>query len=202
MQLSNKQEDQPVENVISEMLKDYENGKTGRRDFVQRLALAVGAVASAPLGVAAQRPTGVKASNVGHISYVVSDYKRTRDWYADVLGMSVSADADERCYLSFGNNILIPRNKSPLNPNEKAPLVDHIAYQVDDWDTDRVKAELERLKVRDTNGGLDLRVGLGNGVQENYVSFHVKDPDDFDVEIMGIAKPGDSRYGDKRGGRR
>ena len=191
-----------MKRIVSNLLADYESGKTSRRQFIERLALIGGTVASGPIGIAAQSATGPKAAHVGHISYVVSDYKRTRDWYAEVLGMSVSADANDSCYLGFGDNFLIPRNRSPINPNEKPPLVDHIAYEIADWDTDRVKAQLERHKVVDRTGGFDLKIGLGNGVQENYVSFHVKDPDGFDVEIMGIAKPGDSQYGEKRKGRR
>lgn len=191
-----------MEKIISNMLQDYENGHTSRRQFIQKLTLAVGAMASSATGAAAQA-TSVKTSRVGHVSYVVSDYKRTRDWYVDALGMKITNDdGKNQCYLSFGDNILVPRNKSPINPNENAPLVDHIAYQIDDWNTDRIKAELERHKLQDRTGGFDLKIGLGNGVQENYVSFHVKDPDGFDVEIMGIAKPGDSQYGDKRKGHR
>lgn len=186
-----------MEKVLSDLLKGYETGQTNRRQFLQSLVAAVGAM-SAQSSVAAQSSTRVKTSHVNHISYVVSDYKRSRDWYADVLGMSVTDEADDRCYLRFGNNILIPRNKSPLNPNDKAPLVDHIAYHVDDWNTDRVKAELERRKLRDSSGGDVLRVGLGNGVEPDYVSFHVTDPDGFDVEICGDAKPGDSQYGARR----
>jgi hypothetical protein len=48
-----------------------------------------------------------------------------------------------------------------------------------------VKAELERRKLKarlDTNGG------------PNYVSFHVQDPDGFDLQISGTAGPGDSQY--------
>jgi hypothetical protein len=70
-------------------------------------------------------------------------------------------------------------------PNPK-PRVDHIAYKIEDWDTDRVKAELERR-------GLTPRLDTG-GDTPNYVSFHVEDPDGFDLQISGIAQPGDSQY--------
>ena len=45
------------------------------------------------------------------------------------------------------------------------------------------QVESRGLKPRmDTNGG------------PNYVSFHVQDPDGFDLQISGLAKPGDSQY--------
>lgn len=181
-----------MEAIIAGVLKDLETGRISRRDAIRTLALAVGA-ASASVGAAAQAGKGLQTGHINHISYVVDDYKKTRDWYADVLGMPVSADDGGRCYLHFGDSVLIPRNRSPLNPDDKAPNVDHICYHIDDWNTDRVKAELERRGLKDTRGG-PLRPGNGSGVQPNYVSFHTVDPDGFDVEISGFAKPGDSQY--------
>jgi hypothetical protein len=73
------------------------------------------------------------------------------------------------------------------------PLVDHIAYTIADWDTDAVKAELDRR-------GLQPRLDLGDAASApHYVSFHIKDPDDYDVQISGIARPGDSQYNNSKG---
>ena len=76
---------------------------------------------------------------------------------------------DRECRLSFGNNILIVRNRTP------AAKVDHIAYTIQNWDTDKsvkpaVEAELKRrgLKIRTTEG-----------------SFHVEDPEGFEVQMGG-----------------
>jgi len=104
--------------------------------------------------------------------------------------MKVTDDnGSSQCFLRFDDALLIARNRRarPGEPADLAgtPLVDHIAYTIDGWDTDAVKTELQRrgLEPRlDTNGG------------PNYVSFHVHDPDGFDLQISGIAKPGDSQY--------
>jgi hypothetical protein len=54
----------------------------------------------------------LEALYVNHISYQVNDYKKVRDFYADLLGMKVSEDNGQQCRLVFGNNILVPRNRA------------------------------------------------------------------------------------------
>jgi len=130
--------------------------------------------------------TSLKATGVDHISYRVADYQRTRDFYADLLGMTVTDDTGTQCELRFGNAMMTARN--PRQPTQTVPNVDHISYWIADWETDRVKAEFDRR-------GLQSRLDLGDkSSPENYVSFHIKDPDGTDVQIAGVAKPGDSQY--------
>lgn len=61
-------------------------------------------------------------------------------------------------------------------------IIDHVAFKIDNWNTDRVKAELERR-------GLAPRPDTGGG-NNGYASFHVKDPDGWDLQISGDPKPG------------
>ena len=75
-----------------------------------------------------------------------------------------------QCRLSFGDNILIARNRP-----SGTPKVDHIAYTLANWDTDKsvkpaVEAELKRR-------GLEIRTTQN--------SFHIKDPDGFEVQMGG-----------------
>jgi catechol 2,3-dioxygenase-like lactoylglutathione lyase family enzyme len=181
-----------MEHVISGLLKDFEDGKMTRRQLIQSLAIA-GAAAWAPARASAQGK-GFTTMHLDHISYQVADYKRTRDFYADLMGMKVTDDnGTSQCQLHFGEAMLLPRNRRPRRGETavpQGPLVDHIAYSIDNWDTDKVKAELERR-------GLTPRLDTGGG--PNYVSFHVPDPDGFDLQISGTARPGDSQYNKKPG---
>jgi hypothetical protein len=69
-----------------------------------------------------------------------------------------------------------------------AVRVDHFAFRIDDWNTDRVRSELERR-------GLKGRLAQGGALDTpNYVSITVQDPDGVGVQISGIARPGDSAY--------
>jgi len=105
---------------------------------------------------------------VNHISYRVADYAKTRDFYADLLGMKVSHDDGKQAYLAFGDTFLLPRN---ARSGQTTPMVDHIAYTIENWDKNAVEAELKRR-------GLTPRPDTEN-------SFHVKDPDGFDLQISG-----------------
>ena len=107
------------------------------------------------------------------------------------MGMKVSNDnGTSQCLLEFGESLLIARNHRERPgqppPAERKATVDHISYKIESWNTDAVKSELERR-------GLTPRLDTG-GDTPNYVSFHVDDPDGFDLQISGIAEPGDSQY--------
>jgi catechol 2,3-dioxygenase-like lactoylglutathione lyase family enzyme len=156
-----------MEHVIAKLLEDFEKGRMNRRQLIRSLALA-SAAASAAAPLSAEEAKGFKAVTVNHISYQVADYTKTRDFYADLLGMKVSQDNGRQCYMSFGDTFLLPRN---ARGGQTPPRVDHIAYTIETWNKDAVEAELKRR-------GLTPRPDTEN-------SFHVKDPDGFDLQISG-----------------
>lgn len=159
-----------MEHIIGRLLQDYERGRMSRRQLIQTLAL--GATAAAGVGTAEAAPAN--AVYINHISMQVADYAKTRDFYTGLFGMKVSGDNGKtECSLTCGDTIIIARNASG-RPGGK-PGVDHIAYSLANWDTDKsvrpaVEAELKRraLNVRTTEGSL-----------------HVQDPDGFDVQMGG-----------------
>ncbi len=59
-------------------------------------------------------------------------------------------------------------------------LINHISYGVQPWDTDGVKAELTRR-------GLNPREDM---VGADFKSFHVLDPDGWDLQISNQTKIG------------
>jgi catechol 2,3-dioxygenase-like lactoylglutathione lyase family enzyme len=161
-----------MESIVAKLLQDFEQGKMTRRQLIQSLTLAAAASALGTIPAVSAAPAEgyvAKATSINHVSYQVSDYKKVRDFYAGLFGMQVSRDDGMQCRLSFGDNILIVRNRLP------AGKVDHIAYTIAGWDTDKnvkpaVEAELKRrsLQVRTTEG-----------------SFHVQDPEGFEVQMGG-----------------
>jgi catechol 2,3-dioxygenase-like lactoylglutathione lyase family enzyme len=156
-----------MEQIIAKLLQDFEHGKMNRRQLIQSLALAA-TVAGATAPAAAGEGKGFQAVTVNHISYQVADYARTRDFYADLLGMKVSHDDGKQCNMSFGDTFLLPRN---ARNGGTTPRVDHIAYTIETWDKNAVETELKRR-------GLTPRLDTED-------SFHVKDPDGFDLQISG-----------------
>jgi catechol 2,3-dioxygenase-like lactoylglutathione lyase family enzyme len=157
-----------MEHLIAKLLDDFDHGRMTRRQLIK--SLAVVAVPTGPLPASAESPPGFRAVAVNHISYQVSDYTRTRDFYADLLGMKVVGDTGTQCNLIIAgtNTFVIPRNAPP---GSTPPRIDHIAYTIDNWDKNVVHAELERR-------GLNPQPDTEN-------SFHIKDPNGFDLQISG-----------------
>lgn len=153
-----------MESVVVNLLDDFERGRITRRQLVQGLVL--GMMAPAAL---AESTGGFKAVSVNHISLQVADYRRTRDFYADLLGMKVGNDTGKQVELTFGDTALIVRDAKDAGAS---PLVDHIAYSIADWDRGRVEAELTRR-------GLAPKPDFQG-------SFHVRDPDGY---LLQIAAP-------------
>lgn len=199
-----------MENLIAQLLRDFEDGFLNRRQLIQSLAVAATAAgasrayaqnpAAAPVASAAPaaHSPAFKTVELDHISYQVKDYRVTRDFYADLMGMEVANDnGKNQCELRFANSMVIARNRR--TPSGDAPasataggrpaptsLVDHIAYRVYNWDTDQVREELLRRGLAKDS----TRPDTGGG--PNYSSFHVSDPDGFNLQISGWAGPNDA----------
>ncbi|MBI3263010.1 MAG: VOC family protein [Acidobacteria bacterium] len=195
-----------MESVIAGLLKQFEDGYMTRRQLIQGLALAAAAAAPVASAVAAQTPAA-PASNGGpakwktvwldHISYAVADYKRSTDFYASLMGWEVRNDNGKtQATLNIGTvGGIIIRNRRPpaadAQPTQanRPPLtgvINHISYGVQPWDTEAVKAELERR-------GLNPRPDM---VGENFKSYHVTDPDGWDLQISNQTKDSRAAGGD------
>jgi catechol 2,3-dioxygenase-like lactoylglutathione lyase family enzyme len=158
-----------MEHIIAKLLHDFEQGKMNRRQLIQNLALAATATSAvSAVPAAAAEGKVIPVTNFNHVSYQVADYAKSRDFYAGLFGMKVSEDDGKQCRLSFGNNILIVRSRTP------APKVDHIAYTVANWDKDKVaiEAEVKRRGLKIVQG--DIKTSL-----------HVLDPDGLGVQFGG-----------------
>jgi hypothetical protein len=96
-----------MEHLIAKLLQNFEQGKMTGLQLIQSLALAATAASAASaVPTAAADGKGFKAITVNHISYQVADYAKTRDFYADLLGMKVSQDDGKQCFLSFGDTFM------------------------------------------------------------------------------------------------
>ena len=156
-----------MEKIVDDWLGQFERGRISRRQLVQMLALGMTAAAAPRATAEAATGGGFKAVAVNHISFGVADYARTRDFYADLLGMPVSGDDGKQCYLKIGEDSFLIARKSGAPGG--GPLVDHICYTIKDWDKNAVETELRRR-------GLDPEPDTDE-------SFHVRDPDGYRLQI-------------------
>ena len=219
-----------MESVIAGLLKDFEDGKMTRRQLIQSLALAAvaaapGASALAQTAAAAPKPpipqafepTGWKTVWLDHISFQVSDYRRSAAFYRDLMGWTIRNDngtSQASMNINGIGGIIIRNGRAPNAPAaagaappaasgaappaagaqgggraNRPPLtgvINHISWGVQPWDTDKVKAELEKR-------GLNPRPDM---VGENFKSFHVYDPDGWDLQIGNQTKESRETVGD------
>jgi len=200
-----------MENVIAKLLEDFEGGKMSRRQLIQSLALAALAApaaslaaqapAASPSSAASGSPAPWKTVWLDHISYAVSDYKKSTEFYKSLMGWEVQNDnGTNQATLKIGNvgGIIIRNARRPegaqlaaaaapaAQPGQppRPPLtgvINHVSWGIEPWDTEKVKAELERR-------GLNPRPDM---VGDNFKSWHVFDPDGWDLQISN--KTGNSR---------
>ena len=119
-----------------------------------------------------------------HLSYSVADYGRSRDFYADLMGWEVLSDNGEtQATLRIGDvgTVIIRNSRQQASQPSRRPggppvtgIIDHVAWRIEGFDTDAVKKELER---RDLNPRRD------QGADDDYDSYHVLDPDGWDLQI-------------------
>jgi catechol 2,3-dioxygenase-like lactoylglutathione lyase family enzyme len=158
-----------MEHIIAKLVDEFAKGKLTRRQLIQNLTIAATAATAASTPASAAEGKVLTATNINHVSYQVTDYARTRDFYAGLFGMKVSDDDGKQCRLTFGDNILIVRNRQP------APKVDHIAYTIANWDQEKeaMEAEIKRRGLKIVQG--DIKTSL-----------HIQDPDGFEVQFGGL----------------
>ena len=193
-----------MEGVIASLLEDFEDGKMSRRQLIQSLAMvAVAGPAAAAAGAqvtAANAPW--KTVRLDHISYAVTDYRRSAAFYSSLMGWEIASDnGTNQATLRIGSvGEIIIRNARPASAEASARqgsvaaaagqaagggdrppvtgVINHISWGVEPWDTEGVKAELEKrgLKPRPDMQGNDFK------------SWHVLDPDGWDLQISNQVK--------------
>jgi len=162
-----------MEHFIAKLLQDFERGKIGRRELIKSMAAAAAAVASGTSAASGATPdsTIVKATYLNHVSHLVADYRKSRDWYTDLFGMKVVLDDGSKANLAVGESLLILKNRT-----NNEPPVDHICFTIANWDEDKsvrgkVEAELKRR-------GVEIE-------RSTAVSLHIITPDGYKVQLGG-----------------
>jgi catechol 2,3-dioxygenase-like lactoylglutathione lyase family enzyme len=177
-----------MEKFIDRLIREFESGALGRREFVQTLGIAAAVFAAGPEANAAPAGRGLKGLGINHISYQCPDYKKARDWYSSMFGMQVTNDkGTNRANLAFGpepdkgGNFLVAHNpgNNPLKPSEAT--IDHICYTISNWDEGKVRAAL-KAKGYDNPTGRDG-------------SLHIYDPFDYDIQIANATQENAFRRG-------
>jgi catechol 2,3-dioxygenase-like lactoylglutathione lyase family enzyme len=156
---------------------------------VHRPARATSASAPAP---APFEKTAWKTVWLDHISFGVTNYKQSAAFYQALLGWTSTGDEGSQSELWIGDvgNIIV-RGGNPNAPGATPPAVrraqmDHVSFGIVPWDTDGVKAELDKRGLTgraDTGGKGDI-----HDPAALYKSYHTTTPNGFDLQISNANK--------------
>jgi len=132
--------------------------------------------------------TGWKTVWLDHLSYQCTDYKKAAAFYATLMGWRVRSDDGKQAVLDIGENsggIIIRGGLTAPPPAaitdaglgvSRPPIhavFDGFAWGIEPWDTDKVKAELEKRGLKP----------IADHHGSDYKAFRIKDPDGFDLAI-------------------
>jgi catechol 2,3-dioxygenase-like lactoylglutathione lyase family enzyme len=126
-------------------------------------------------------PAPWKTVWLDHISYGVSDYRRSTAFYRDLMRWEIiHDDGQKQCSMKVGNvGSITIRNRAGYagaaagtNRPTITGLIDDISWGVQPWDTANVKGELEKR-------GLNPQPDMDGKFQ----SLHLRDPDGWDLQI-------------------
>ena len=169
--------------------------------------------AHAPLPTAAPfEPTTWKTVWLDHISFQCLNYKESTAFYAALLGWTPTGDegSQNECMIGDVGNIIIRggnpaagggraggggrgggdstggRGGQASPPARRVASIDHISFGIEPWDTDAVRAELEKRGLSaspDTGSSLDI-----HDPAAKYKSYHTNTPDGFNLQISNATK--------------
>jgi len=136
--------------------------------------------------------TGWKTVWLDHFSYGATDYKKTASFYTNLLGWGQTYDEGSQHELLIGDvGDIIVRGGNPNDPNfgksttpPRRARIDHISFGITPWDTDGVKAELDKRGLRariDTSTKDDIHVAA-------FKSYHTTTPNGFDLQISYVTR--------------
>jgi catechol 2,3-dioxygenase-like lactoylglutathione lyase family enzyme len=115
-------------------------------------------------------PTGWKTAALEHISFQIPDYRKEAAFYIALMGWKLRSDDGKQAVLDIGDWGSAIFKAGP--PELPSAVVDGFGFAIEPWNAKTVEAELRKRNlnpVADNNGAFE--------------SFHVKDPDGFDVQI-------------------
>jgi catechol 2,3-dioxygenase-like lactoylglutathione lyase family enzyme len=130
--------------------------------------------------------TGWQTVWLDHLSFGATNYKASVSFYCNLLGWSPTYDEGSQSEVMMGDvGDIILRGGNPFDPNfgkvagRISGQINHISFGIAPWDTDGVKAELDKR-------GLPVRVDTGDGSEihaAQFKSYHTVTPNGYNLQI-------------------
>ncbi len=156
-------------NLAEKLVADFEAGKITRRQLVARLMGLGAAMAMTADNALAQEDTKSKAptfqaTGLHHIALDVTDVPRSRDFYAEHLGLRVTNGDDNALFMGADGEFFLTLFRADK------PQLNHYCYGIKNFDTASAVAKLraEGINPRETGGRV-----------------YFPDPDGIEVQVAG-----------------
>src|SRR6202167_4712960 len=123
-------------------------------------------------------PTGWKTVALDHIAFEMSGYRKEAAFYIALMGWKLRSDDGKQAVLDIGDWGSAIFKESP---EQQRAIVENFGFVIEPWNARTVEAELRK------RGLTPVVENDGKGFE----SFHVKDPDGWDLQIgngNGLAK--------------
>jgi catechol 2,3-dioxygenase-like lactoylglutathione lyase family enzyme len=150
--------------------------------------------------------TGWKTVWLDHLSFNVTNYKESASFYTNLLGWQPTYDEGSQNELMIGDvGDIIIRGGNPLDPDfgkggrlgaapgaPRSARIDHISFGISPWDTDGVKAELEKRGLRAQIDTSSRHLGPdGTYVPDEihtaaFKSYHTATPNGYNLQISYV----------------
>ncbi|HEV2984399.1 MAG TPA: VOC family protein [Vicinamibacterales bacterium] len=198
---------------LATLFNDFDRGRLSRRQLLQALGLAIAirpasALAQGQCGGARAgtpecdptpaklpfAPTGWKTVLLDQLSCQVADYPKEAAYYAALMNWKIRSDDGKQAVLDIGDwggLVLRGGYQAPPAPSSsdaaagagggrggapRAPrnaAFDSFCWGIEPWDARKVEAELRQRGL----------TPIADNQGKDFESFHVKDPDGFDLQI-------------------
>ena len=161
-----------MENEIARLVEHYEKGQMTRRQLVAGLGSLVAVLSGAGTAFGARpaeedekkkKESTFQGTELNHIALRVTDVARSRDFYVKHLGLKVSRQGRNNCFLTCGKNFVA------LFRGDEARM-DHYCYSIKDYDVDLAE---KKLKAE----------GFNPRVHREGRRIYFKDPDGLTVQL-------------------
>lgn len=115
-------------------------------------------------------PTGWKTIALDHITFEMPDFQKEAAFYIAIMGWKLRSVVGTQAVLDIGDWGSAIFKQAP---ERQSAVVTNFCFVIEPWNAKRVEAELRKRGLNPT------RDGDGKGFE----SFHVKDPDGFDLQL-------------------
>jgi catechol 2,3-dioxygenase-like lactoylglutathione lyase family enzyme len=115
-------------------------------------------------------PTGWKTVALDHITFEMPEYRKEAAFYIALMGWRLRSDDGRKAVLDIGDvgSVIFQEARE-----EQSAVVKSFCFVIEPWDAKTVEAELRKRALN------PVAENDGNGFE----SFHVKDPDGWDLQI-------------------